>query len=251
VPGYNPHRFLREHRLLFPLWNKVTQRASQIACPSEYLKSLILKQNSELQVDVIPNGIDSDKFDPGKQKQKRILVVTRMLERKGVQYILKALEGLDLNHEIHIVGDGPYLQTLKALADKLKVHAKFWGQLDNASGPLIELYETSDIFILASEAENFPVVLLEAMAAGMAIVTTKGTGCTEVVGNTALLVEPRDPIAIREALVKLVSNHDFCVELGQAARKRLENNFSWTAVAKQYNDVYDRVSGSERRIHES
>jgi len=246
VPGYNPHRFLWEHRLLLPLWNRVTQRASQIACPSENLKSIILKQNSELQIHVVPNGIDLDKFDPGKQKQRRILVVTRMFERKGVQYILKALEGLDLDHEVHIVGDGPYLETLRSLADELKVNVKFWGQLDNASGPLIELYETSDIFILASEMENFPMVLLEAMAAGLAIITTQGTGCAEVIGDAGILVEPKDPDSLREALIGLMNAPDRLKELGQAARRRLENNFSWTVVAGQYFEIYKKSSMNQR-----
>jgi len=246
VPGYNPHRFIWEHRVLSPLWNRITQSASQITCPSENLKSLILKRISELQVHVVPNGIDLDKFDPGRRKQKRVLAVTRMFERKGVQYILKAIQGLDFNHEVHIVGDGPYLETLRRLADELKVNVKFWGQLDNASGPLIELYETSDIFILASEAENFPIVLLEAMAAGLAIITTQGTGCAEVVGNAGILMKPKDPDSLREALIGLMNAPDRIRELGRAARRRLENHFSWTAVAGQYSEIYKKCSMNPR-----
>jgi glycosyltransferase involved in cell wall biosynthesis len=243
VPGYNPHRFIWEHRFLFPLWNKVAQYASQITCPSENLKSLVLKHNSKLPIRVVPNGIDLDKFDPGRPKQKRVLGVTRMFERKGVQYILKAVEGLDLNHEIHIVGDGPYLETLRRLADDLKVDVKFWGQLDNALGPLIELYETSDIFILASEAENFPIVLLEAMAAGLAIITTQGTGCAEVIGDAGLLIEPRDPESLRNAVVRLAKDPALCGQLGRLARKRLETRFGWSAVADQYLDLYKSLKG--------
>ena len=240
VPGYNPHRFMWEHKLLFPLWKRITQRASQIACPSENLKSLILKHNPELPIRVVPNGIDLDKFNPGRPKQKRVLVVTRMFERKGVQYILKAVEGLDLTHEIHIVGDGPYLETLRKLADDLKVDVKFWGQLDNTSGPLIELYETSDIFILASEAENFPIVLLEAMAAGLAIITTQGTGCAEVVGDAGVLVKPKDSESLREALIGFMNAPDRTRELGRAARRRLESRFGWAEVAGQYSEIYKK-----------
>jgi glycosyltransferase involved in cell wall biosynthesis len=196
-----------------------------------------------LPIRVVPNGIDLDKFDPGRPKQKRVLVVTRMFERKGVQYILKAVEGLDLNHEIHIVGDGPYLETLRRLADDLKVDVKFWGQLDNALGPLIELYETSDIFILASEAENFPIVLLEAMAAGLAIITTQGTGCAEVIGDAGLLIEPRDPESLRNAVVRLAKDPALCGQLGRLARKRLETRFGWSAVADQYLDLYKSLKG--------
>ena len=246
VPGYNPHRFIWEHRILLPLWKRIAQNASQMTCPSENMKSLILKQNSKLQIQVVPNGIDLDKFDPGRRKQKRVLVVTRMFERKGVQYILKAIEGLDFNHEVHIVGDGPYLETLRRLADELNVNVKFWGQLDNASGPLMELYETSDIFILASEAENFPIVLLEAMAAGLAIITTQGTGCAEVIGDAGVLVKPKDSESIRKALIGLINAPDTAKELGQAARSRLENHYSWTAVADQYSEIYKKCSMNPR-----
>ena len=244
VPGYNPDRFKLIHKLLLPLWKKIIYQAHQIVCPSEWLESLILKQNARPNTSKIPNGIDVDKFKPNEDKQKRILIVTRMFERKGVQYFLKALEGINLDYEIHIIGSGPYLETLQEKAKNLITKVKFWGFLDNNSYALKELYETSEIFVLPSEAENFPIVLLEAMAAGMAIVTTIGTGCTEVVGDAAILIEPRNPIAIREALVKLTSNYDLCKELGQAARRRLENNFSWTVIARQYLDLYKRHANS-------
>jgi glycosyltransferase involved in cell wall biosynthesis len=251
VPGYNPDRFLWEHKLLSPLWKRVVHQASRIACPSEHLRSLVLKQNSEASVDVVPNGIDFAKFDPDKRKRKRILVVTRMFERKGVQYFLRSLEGSDLGHEVHIVGDGPYLGALRALADELKVDVKFWGELGNSSRQLIDLYETSTIFILASEAENFPIVLLEAMASAMAIVTTRGTGCAEVVGDTGLLVEPRDPDGLRHAIVRLVKDPELCGQLGRMARKRLETRFGWSAVGDRYLDLYKSVKNGNGNRPES
>jgi glycosyltransferase involved in cell wall biosynthesis len=80
------------------------------------------------------------------------------------------------------------------------------------------------------------------MAAGLAIITTKNTGCEEVVGDSALLVEPRSPIATTEALEKLVDNPDFSRELGEAARRRLEENFTWNVVASKYIDIYCRFA---------
>ncbi len=165
-----------------------------------------------------------------------------MFERKGVQYILKALEGFDNNYEVHIVGDGPYLGSLKRIANDLKLKVNFWGLLNNQSKKLKELYETSRIFAFVSEAENFPIVLLEAMTAGMAIITTKGTGCAEVVKDTALLVEPKNPEAIREALLKLTQNQELCHELGSAARKRIIEHFSWEIVTEQYINTYKKYA---------
>jgi len=242
VPGYNPDRFRIEHKILSPLWKKIVNDADQLVCLSEALKSLVNKHYSGDKISVIPNGIDIDRFQPIKNKQKRILIVSRMFERKGIQYFLKALEGLELAHDINIVGDGPYLQTLKQMVDGQSKKIKFWGWLPNTSRELKDLYETSSIFVFPSESENFPMVLLEAMAAGLAIITTKNTGCEEVVGDSALLVEPRSPIATTEALEKLVDNPDFSRELGEAARRRLEENFTWNVVASKYIDIYCRFA---------
>jgi glycosyltransferase involved in cell wall biosynthesis len=114
----------------------------------------------------------------------------------------------------------------------------FWGWLDNESPQLKELYETSSMFVLPSEVENFPIALLEAMAAGLAIITTQGTGCAEVVGEAALLVPPKDPEAIRALLPRLVQDGELRRSLGRAARERLERYFTWRLVAQRYADIY-------------
>lgn len=242
VPGYNPHRLKFAHKLLRPLWRAVTRDSEQLICPSLSLRSLVLAQNEKVKVSMIPNGIDPRKFHPGRQKQNRILVVTRMLERKGVQYFLKAIEELSLDQEVHIVGDGPYLPTLKRMAQHVKTPVRFWGWLDDKSPEFTDLFETSGIYVLPSESENFPVVLLEAMAAGMAIITTKGTGCEEVVGDAALLVRPKNPTEIREALSRLICKPLLREELGRNAIKRIENCFSWQAIGRQYAELYENVA---------
>jgi glycosyltransferase involved in cell wall biosynthesis len=246
VPGYNPHRLKAAHRVLAPLWKMITQNAAQIVCPSKHLQSLVVKKGANIKTTLIPHGFNFDRFQTTKKRYKRILVVTRMLKRKGVQYLLEAVNGLKFDHEIHIVGDGPYLPFLQKIAHQRKTPVKFWGWLDNQSPELRELYETSKIFVFTSEAENFPVVLMEAMAAGLAIITTKGTGCAEVVGDSAVLVEPKNPEAIRAALNALATDTNLRRKLGQAARKRSEDNFSWAAVAKSYVELYQRYSARAR-----
>jgi glycosyltransferase involved in cell wall biosynthesis len=238
VPGYNPDRFRIEHKILSPLWKMIVNDADQLVCLSEYLKSLVSKHYSGDKILVIPNGIDIDRFSPIRKKQKRILIVSRMFERKGIQYFLKAFDGLELDHEINIVGDGPYLQTLKQMIDCHSKKIKFWGWLEHTSRELRDLYETSSIFVFPSESENFPIVLLEAMSAGLAIITTKDTGCEEVVGNCAILVERKSPLSIKKGLQSLLNDPDKCSKLGQDARKRLEDNFSWNKIAIKYVDLY-------------
>jgi glycosyltransferase involved in cell wall biosynthesis len=241
VPGYNPDRFRIAHRLLAPLWDRVVDGASTLVLPSATIERLFRARRPEAPVRSIPYGMEMRYAGSG-ARARRILVVTRMVERKGVQHLLEALQGWDPRCEIHIVGDGPYLPALRARASELGVPVRFWGWLDNDAPRLRELYESSRIFVLASEMENFPVSLLEAMTAGLAIVTTRGTGCAEVVGDTALLVPPRDPAALRAALEELVKSPELCRELGARARARVERELSWAEMARRHEEVYADVA---------
>jgi glycosyltransferase involved in cell wall biosynthesis len=242
VPGHNPHRVRVLHKCLHPLWHFITARASQIICPSEPLKSRVQQANARARTTVVPNGFDPCRFDPAKPRAKRVLVVTRLVESKGVQYLLRALQGFRSDHEVVIVGDGPYCAELKKFAAQLGVHVIFRGWLENESAELKYLYETSSIFVLPSEAENFPLALLEAMAAGLAIITSQGTGCVDVVGDAAILVPPRDAAAIRAALDALANRRLLAVELGVAARERLERFFGWSSVVDRYREIYRRYA---------
>jgi glycosyltransferase involved in cell wall biosynthesis len=224
----------------------IVGEASRMTSPTASLKSLIIKNARDANVVVIPNGLSPGRFLP-REKTNRILLVSRIFKRKGYQYFLEALKGMDLDYEINIVGDGPYLGTLQQQAEELGVTANFWGWLSNESVELKELYETSLIFVLPSEAENFPIVLLEAMSAGMAIISTNNTGCREVVGDAALLVEPRSPAALREALIRLMHDDGLRNGLGKAARKRVGDHFTWTAVTKRFLDVYAECAWTSKR----
>ena len=241
VPGYNPDRFKLIHKGIAPAWRSLVRAVDRIVCPSRFLADLILAHEPRARTVTIPNGIDLDKFNVNQTRRKSILVVTRMLERKGVQDVLNALSGTDLGFEVNIVGTGPYLDTLVRLSNELGMDTRFHGWLDNDSDELKALFETSEIFVFPSHAENFPVVLLEAMGAGLAIITTNQTGCREVVGDAALCVPPGDVAAIRSALEKLAGSNELCRTLGSAARHRLDEQFGWTAVARQYTSLFEAV----------
>jgi glycosyltransferase involved in cell wall biosynthesis len=248
VPGYNPNRFKLLHVLMKPIWLKVVREADAITSPSRFLSQMIENNLPGKSTYVIPNGFYSERFNPDVHHQDRILVVSRMFERKGVQYFIQALEGWDEPLQVDIVGSGPHLEFIKEIAQSIRTGAKivFHEWLENDSPKLKELYEQAGIFIFPSEAENFPIVLLEAMAAGLAIITTRDTGCAEVVGDAALLVNPRDPQAIRSSLQTLIANPELRNSLGKAARARIENQFSWSSVANQYISVYQNVTSKER-----
>ena len=238
VPGYNPDRFKLIHRLISPVWRAIARTIDTIICPSRYLEDLIVSHEPKANTHTIPNGFDIERFNPDNARKESILVVTRMLRRKGVQDVLRALAEPGIDFEINIVGTGPYLDKLMTLDRELGTNATFHGWLENDSDQFRRLLEESSIFVFPSHAENFPLVLLEAMAAGAAIITTDQSGCREVVGNTALHVPPGDPGAIRKAIERLISDRALRERLGRAARERLEENFGWPSVTESHISTY-------------
>ena len=168
VPKYNPDRFTIQHKLLAPAWRAIVNNSARIVCPSMHLRSLLDAQGHNGTTCIIPNALDPNKFSPDRAKQIRVLLVTRMFRRKGVQKLLHALKDANFSVEVNIVGDGPYLETLRQIASGINAKIRFWGWLDNDSDELRELYETSSIFVFLSKSENFPINLLEAMAGAIA-----------------------------------------------------------------------------------
>ena len=141
---------------------------------------------------------------------------------------------------MHIVGDGPYHAALKAHAKDSKTPVIFHGWLDRDSAAFKELYETSSIFILPSEAENFPTVLLEAMSAGLAVIASTAGGCPEVVGDAGLLIPPRDAAAIRQTVLRLIEEKTLRGELMHKALQRV-GLFSWNSIARRHIELYQSL----------
>jgi glycosyltransferase involved in cell wall biosynthesis len=215
VPGYNPDRFQLWHKIIAPIWRTSVCRIDAIVCPSQYLEGLITESEPRANTVTIPNGFDTDRLDPNRPRKDRILVLTRMLERKGVQDVLRALVEPGIDFEVDIVGTGSYLDELIKLNAELGTNANFHGWLDNDSSELRDL--------------------------------TDQTGCREVVGNAALKVPPGNPAAIREALDRLINDRNLCKQLGRDARARLEQNFSWQSVTNSYLETFrDLVAKSTR-----
>lgn len=236
VPGYNPDRFKIIHRFLKPIWKRIVKEADAVTCPSQFLKKLI-RDNCELDIEVIPNGFAAELFKE-KQKEKKILILTRIFKRKGIQYFLEAVKDMDIDWEINIAGDGPYLDALKEQARAIKRPINFLGFVKGET--LRNLYETSSIYVFPSEREDFPVVLLEAMNAGCAIITTNATGIPEVVGDAALLVNPRDPDGIKKSLEIFMNNDILRKQYAEKARERAKK-FNWQDILSQYNKLYKQV----------
>ena len=233
VPGYNPHRFRLLHRLIRPLWARVIARSSALSTPSTFLKGLIAA-HSRHGATVIPNPFDPPAADRD-AAGRRVLVVARMVERKGVQHLLEALADLQTDWEFWIVGDGPYLKRLKKAAGAASARVRFLGFVPRTELPA--LYQSARVFVFPSLQENFPMVLLEAMAAGCAVVTTSAPGCIEVVGDAAMVVEPGNSAALRETLAQLLTD-DAGIERMRAASRRRAAHFAPARVVRQFEVLF-------------
>ena len=242
VPGYNPDRFKLMHRILTPAWKFLAEKANVLFCPSGYLKNLIAGQSSKASLCVIPNGLSIEILpqDALASKEKQILLCSRLLPRKGFQYLIEAVKDLSLDWQVNIVGDGPYRQRLEKLAAASKTPIRFWGWLDRNDPQFKKLYQAGSIFVFPSEAENFPTVLLDALASGMAVITSSAGGCPEVVGNAAVLVEPANTEQLKEKLLALVENPQLRQSLSSAALQRAKE-FTWPAITQRYAELFEKL----------
>ena len=247
VPGFNPDRFGLLHRLLRPWWRQVTRRVDRIVCPSKFIAALLLKRAPWADPIIVPNGIDLHALRADRPREMRILCVSRLFERKGVQDLIGALRLTKCSLHAQVVGTGPYRSKLEKTGTPLGERFRLLGWLDNGSTELRDLYETSEIFVFPSRAENFPVVLLEAMAAGMAIVAADIPSCREVLGDAAVLVPAADCAALAGAIDRLAADSVWRRQLQRAARRRLAENFGWPAIGNRYLEIFEVTRATHSR----
>ncbi len=91
------------------------------------------------------------------------------------------------------------------------------------------------------------MAIVEAMACGLPIIATDASAIPEVVGNAGILVGPKDPKALANAIRMLIDDEELRDELGERGRKRVEENFTWEKVADQTVRVYEETIGSKKR----
>jgi glycosyltransferase involved in cell wall biosynthesis len=254
VPGYDPYnaRVERLHALLKPLTRRIWRRAGRVVALSEALAETARHTDPDLEIDVIPNGIDPERFSPPPERRTRrvarLITVARLLERKGIQTILEACaRPTVLPVELTIVGTGPYEGELRALVQELGLadRVRFLGFVPNEELPC--LYRQSDIFVLPSETESFGLVFAEAMSCGLPIAASNVGGIPETVrdGVDGLLCPPGEPLSLRENILRLMSNVDAHREISHSQRERILERYSWKQIAARYADVYRSVLAGE------
>ena len=252
VPGYDSHNrpLERAHRLLRPLTRWIWRRADRVVPVCESLGQMALQTMPNLDYTVMPNGVDLARFRPPafqrhrRASRVRCLAVARLVERKGLDHLIRALASLERGrYELEIVGTGPDEHSLRELAATLGLDGlvKFSGSLDRAT--VARRYREADIFTLASVEEAFGNVFAEAMACGLPVVGSTVGGIPALVqhGRNGLLVAPRDPLALAAAIHQLGENPALRAEMGRRNRAHAEAMLSWDRIGTRFLSLYNGV----------
>jgi L-malate glycosyltransferase len=244
VPGYNPDRFSLLHKLLWPLWKRILVNAAAVTSPSRFLARLMHLEGCPVPVTVVPNG-HWPLRRLGEERRNRILLVSRLFPRKGIQHFIDAVNGMENDWEMIVAGDGPYRAELEARARRVAPKVRFVGFV-NAEALRI-LYESSRILVFPSIQENFPMVLLEAMDAGCAIVTANAEGCAEVVGQAGIVVPKGNPKGIRESLDRLIGDPALVEKLSAQGVARAAT-LAWPKIVPQYQEILHAAAATSSAL---
>lgn len=176
----------------------------------------------------------------------RLLFVGRLVERKGVIHLLRALTKLDPGVRLAIVGDGPLGPSLRAAAQELGVaeRVEFTGPVSPEE--LRRQFQLCDVFVLPAvedskgDVEGLGVVLIEALSHGRPVIASASGGIPDIVrdGSTGLLVTPGDEEALAGAVTRLRSDPELSRRLVAQGRAHIEEAFSWDHIVGELNRLY-------------
>jgi len=198
------------------------------------------------KVSVVYNGMDVEMFqNTGEPREENALLFVGNTEdtKKGLVYLFEAMTMLPEHVTLTIVDDGPPKKTTAAdLIKKFNIghRVKFTGKL--GYDELVSIYSRKTILVMSSLFEGFGLPAVEAMSCKTPVVVTTAGSLKEVVTpDCGILVPPRDAVALKEAVIKLLKNKKLRETMGKAGRKRAVENFSWTVAARNTLDVYKHV----------
>ena len=247
-PELGHQRFLEA--LTRPVLRCAWRGADAIVAVGEGLRSAALAIEPGLDIEVIPNGVDVERFgSPGREPRTagplRLLFVGRLREFKGLQFVVAALGARPADApavRLDVVGDGPYRPEVERQTARLGLDAAvtFHGWLAPERVP--ERYAAADALVLPSRVEGSPNVVLEAMASGLPVITSNAPGCRDMIhhGENGLLVDVGDATGWRQAIDQLCGEPGLRRRLGRAGRVTAEAH-SWRGVARRHLEVFRQV----------
>jgi UDP-glucose:(heptosyl)LPS alpha-1,3-glucosyltransferase len=207
---------------------------------------------AEDKIAVIPNGVNLNIFKPNQTARRKIrslygfeedeiilIFVGHMFKAKGLDYIIEAISNLT-NVKLLVVGEDPNIEAYRENVIRIGIQEKviFAGKILNG---IEEYYAASDIFLLPSSSEGFPISGIEAAATGLPVICTKVAGLDEMIIDSynGFFVN-RDSEQIKEKLQILIKNDDIRKQMGINARETAVK-YSWENVTKRTLQVYKEV----------
>lgn len=233
--------------------------ASTSYCMANQVRRLL--GSDYIDIEVTPFGVDIEKFSRKisvKKNGEKICIgnIKTLAPKYGIIDLIKAIKILkerlekngltDISNRIiaHIYGDGKQREEIIELIKQLQLKdtVELKGRIPNPEVPMA--LEKMDIFCVTSvlDSESFGVAAVEAMAMELPVVATDVDGFKEVVadGNTGIIVERKNPVAIAEALEKLVLNEELRIKMGRNGRKRVVELYDWNKNVDTMLELYKK-----------
>ncbi|MEE9194082.1 MAG: glycosyltransferase family 4 protein [Thermodesulfobacteriota bacterium] len=245
VPGFLSERLYIYHLLTKPLIRLVWKHAGQVVANSVRLRKLARCFSPNLEIPTIPNGVDIEQYKPQITKSNgnivKILTVGRLLEQKGIEYLLGALSilkknGFKGNYSLEIVGDGPLRKSLEQMAKELSIddNVIFSGWVSRRDMP--KKYQSADLFVLPSLDEGMPNAILEAMASKLPVITTSILRDEALIkdGYNGFFVPPKSTSVLFEKINLLLRNKQLREDMGERSIQLVKSKYLWKDVACEY-----------------
>ena len=260
--------FALKGSLLAKIKRWITQRADHLTVVSSTMKTKAVEQHlkDEKSISVIPMGVDSHgMFLPPHEGtvRKGLLFVGRLVDKKGVEYLVQALPKVLEKHPreiLTIIGSGPLEATLRRLCERLGVGEKvvFLGSLVNTEIPDYLRSTAVTIFpsIVADDGdqEGTPVAIMEALACECAIVVSDYPGARDIIedGVNGYLVAQRSVGELAERINMLLDQPDTRNRIGLEARRSVQSRYDWQVIGSNFISLFRTLlEGREKSVMES
>lgn len=220
------------------------QEADVISIPSQFVRETFLEHGIPAEKLIqIPYGVDLTNFYPLPPRDQifRIIHCGALNIRKGIPYLLQAFSELRLkNAELWLIG---------SLTEEIKpILRRFASPAIIHQGPfpenlLHQYYSQGSVFCLASIEDGFGMVLIQAMACGLPVISTTNTGGADIVreGRDGFIVPIRDVNALKEKILYFYEHPDICTVMGESARTRVQAGFSWSDYGHKMISAYQKI----------
>jgi glycosyltransferase involved in cell wall biosynthesis len=245
VPGGVPEKTDDWFRWVYPFTPRIWRHAREIVAVSEYTRQLALKKYNE-KIQVVPNGVDLSNLRPTQialNDPPRIVFAGRFMEQKNPLQFVQTLSNLQaLKWQCVMIGDGPLMQDVKCAIEEQGVQDRFQltGWLDPQQ--VLSWFDRSDILFMPSRSEGLPVVGVQALAKGLAIVASRVGGFVDLVDHdkNGYLFPEAEPAGFTTALSALLSDRDrlFAFRNASLAKAR---SFELEQIVKEYENIFLRV----------